>query len=137
MQHIVWPAVRSGHITSAPNEHRDNPEWWCEGIAPILADDRVFKLYWRGGKKRARGSWSHVCRELATHRFERQEATVPFIQKTVEEFLAAAGYQMDAAATTRCGAQVTGQQFAAAALVPGASGSRSSSAGASQHAAAG
>ena len=55
----------------------------------------------------------------------------------MEEFLAAAGYQVDAAATTRCGAQVTGQQFAAAALVPGASGSRSSSAGASQHTAAG
>ena len=102
MQHLVWPAARSGHITSAPNEHRDNPEWWCEDIAPILADDRVYKLYWKGGKKKARGCWSHVCRELAAHRFEGQEATVPFIQKTVEEFLAAAGYQVDAAATTRC-----------------------------------
>ena len=102
MKHIVWPVVHAGHITSAPNEHRDNPELWCEDIAPILADARVFLLYWKGGKERARGSWSHVCRELATHPSERQEATVPFIQKTLEEFLAAAGYQVDAAATTRC-----------------------------------
>ena len=25
MQHLVWPAAQSGHITSAPNENRDYP----------------------------------------------------------------------------------------------------------------
>ena len=93
MQHLVWPAVRQGVIRVAPKSDRDNPEWWCEDIVPILEDPEVFLLHSEGGKKMARRSWYHVCEELATYEFPPVVAAEPFTQKTVPEFLADAGYR--------------------------------------------
>ena len=67
MEHLVWPAVRAGEITQAPNALVDNPTWWREGIAPIFEDQRVYMLHWKGGKRKARSCWTHVCAELAGH----------------------------------------------------------------------
>ena len=82
MKHLVWPAVRAGEITEAPHEVRGNPTWWRDGIAPILQDSRVYKLYYKGGKKKANRCWTRVCAELARHVFVPTEATEAFRQKT-------------------------------------------------------
>ena len=52
MHHLVWPAVRAGEITQPPMAQLDNPTWWTDGIAPILEDERVYKLYWRGARRK-------------------------------------------------------------------------------------
>ena len=54
MEHLVWPAARAGRITSAPNADRDNPAWWVAEIKPLFEDERVFSIFWKGGKKRAK-----------------------------------------------------------------------------------
>ena len=54
MHHLVWPAVRAGEITQAPNALVDNPTWWKEGIAPIFEDERVYMLHWKGGRRSGR-----------------------------------------------------------------------------------
>ena len=81
MQHLVWPAVRAGEITQAPNAHVDIPTWWREGIAPILEDERVYSLHWKGGKRKAKSCWTHVCAELAPYEFARVERREDFRQK--------------------------------------------------------
>ena len=78
MKHLVWPAVRAGEITKAPHEVRGNPSWWRDGIAPILQDSRVYRLYYKGGKKQANKCWTRVCAELARHVFVRTEAAEAF-----------------------------------------------------------
>ena len=93
MTHLVWPAVWAGHIRAAPKASIDNPKWWVEGIAPILEHDDVYQLYYKGGKRKAKACWGHVCRELASHNFAEQEAPEPFTQKTALEFIEAAGYR--------------------------------------------
>ena len=85
MQHLVWPALRAGEITQAPKAQLDNPTWWTDGIAPILEDERVYKLYWRGGKKKAKKCWTHVCAVLARHDFVALETREAFRQKTVDD----------------------------------------------------
>ena len=54
MEQLVWPALRAGEITKAPKAHLDNPTWWTDGIVPILEDERVYKLHWKGSKKKAK-----------------------------------------------------------------------------------
>ena len=54
MQHLVWPALLAGEITQAPQAHVDNPTWWTDGIVPILENERVYKLHWKGSKKKAK-----------------------------------------------------------------------------------
>ena len=93
MTHFVWPAEWAGHIRAAPKASIDNPKWWVEGIAPILEHDDVYQLYYKGGKRKAKACWGHVCRELASHNFAEQEAPEPFTQKTALEFIEAAGYR--------------------------------------------
>ena len=93
MQHLVQPAVLKGIIRVAPRAHKDNPAWWTEGILPILHDSAVWSLYWLGGKRMARHSWYHVCEVLATYEFPAVLKPEPFTQKTVPEFLEAAGYR--------------------------------------------
>ena len=107
MEHLVWPAVRAGEITQAPNPQQDNPAWWSEGIAPIFEDARVYMLHWKGGKKKARGSWTHVCAELAAYEFARVERTEGFRQKNAEEFWVAAGYSVESGASTSTGNERT------------------------------
>ena len=65
MQHLVWPALRAGEITQPPNAQLENPKWWADGIAPILEDDRVYMLHWKGREKIARSCWTFVCEQLA------------------------------------------------------------------------
>ena len=103
MQHLVWPAVRAGEITQPPKAQLDNPTWWTDGIAPILEDERVYKLYWRGGKKKATNCWTHVCAVLARHDFVALETREAFRQKTVDDFLVAAGYFVGPAASNSTG----------------------------------
>ena len=69
MDHFVWPAVRAGHIKSAPSADVDNPIWWRNGIIPILEHERVYQLHWKGSKQKARSCWTHVCEQLASHVF--------------------------------------------------------------------
>ena len=54
MEHLVWPAARAGRITSAPNAERYNPAWWVAEIKPLFEDERVFSIFWKGGKKRTK-----------------------------------------------------------------------------------
>ena len=93
MHHLVWPAVRKGVIRTAPMSHRQNPTWWTQGILPILDDPSVWSLYWLGGKRMARNSWYHVCDALGSYDFLDEIPSQPFAQKTVQEFLQAAGYR--------------------------------------------
>ena len=93
MLHLVWPAVWQGVIRFAPIANKDNPDWWAEGVLPILNDPAVWSLHWLGGKKMARQSWYHVCRVLDTYDFPPVLRLLPFTQKTVPEFLEAAGYR--------------------------------------------
>ena len=81
MQHLVWPALRAGEITQPPKAQVDNPTWWTDGIAPILEDERVYQLHWRGRKKKATNCWTHVCAELARHDFVPLETREAFRQK--------------------------------------------------------
>ena len=74
MHHLVCAAVRAKEITQAPNAHVDIPACWREGIAPILEDERVYSLPWKGGKRKAKSCWTHVCAELGPHGFARVEA---------------------------------------------------------------
>ena len=122
MQHLVWPALLAGEITQAPQAHVDNPTWWTNGIAPILEDERVYTLYWRGGKKKAKSCWTHVCAVLASHDFEPLERTGAFRQKNADEFLAAAGYVVSAAArnSTGTGARKQGEAGGAHLTAPAA-----------------
>ena len=78
MEHLVWPAVRAGAITQPPRAQVDNPTWWTDGIAPILEDERVYMLHWKGGKKKARSCWTFVCEQLAGHDFVQPEAGEAF-----------------------------------------------------------
>ena len=103
MHHLVWPAVRAGEITQPPKAQLDNPTSWTDGIAPILEDERVYKLYWRGGKKKANNCWTHVCAVLARHDFVALETREAFLQKTVDDLLLAAGYIVGAAASNSIG----------------------------------
>ena len=82
MQHLVWPAMRAGEITQAPKELADNPTWWTDGIAQIFEDARVYLLHWKGGKRKARSCWKHVCAELAPYEFARVETREGFRQNT-------------------------------------------------------
>ena len=93
MEHLVHPAVLKGIIRVAPRAHKENPAWWVESILPVLNDPAVWTLYWLGGKRMAKHSWYHVCEVLATYEFPSVFNPEPFIQKTVPEFLAAAGYR--------------------------------------------
>ena len=93
MQHLVHPAVLKGIIRVAPKAYKENPAWWVESILPVLNDPAVWTLYWLGGKRMAKHSWYHVCEVLATYEFPSVFNPEPFIQKTVPEFLAAAGYR--------------------------------------------
>ena len=70
MQHLVWPALLAGEITQPPKAHVENPTWWTDGIAPIVSHELVYTLHWRGGKKKAKSCWTHVCEVLAGHEFE-------------------------------------------------------------------
>ena len=92
MQHLVWPAVWAGVIRVAPKSDRDNPPWWTREVLPILNDPEVGSLHWVGGNRMARKSWYHVCEVLATYEFPAVVRPEPFTQKTVPEFLKAAGY---------------------------------------------
>ena len=92
MEHLVWPAAQKGHINAAPKAHVDNPKLWTDGILPILDDQRVYTLHWKGSKKKAKSSWTHVCAELARHDFVPLDTKEAFRQKTVDDFLVAAGY---------------------------------------------
>ena len=103
MQHLVWPAVLAGEITQAPKPHRDNPTWWTDGIAPIFEDERVYSLHWKGGKRKAKSCWTHVCAELAPYEFARVERREAFRQTNADEFLVAAGYVASAAARNSTG----------------------------------
>ena len=60
MKHLVLPAVKAGVITSAPRAQYDNPPWWTDGIKPMLEDERIYKMHWKGGKKRAKHSWHYI-----------------------------------------------------------------------------
>ena len=93
MEHLVWPAVRHGVIRVAPNDTRDNPSWWIDGIVPILNHPEVFSLYYEGGKILAKNSWYHVCEVLSSYEFPPALPRAFFIQKTVQEFLEDAGYR--------------------------------------------
>ena len=101
----MWPAAQKGHINAAPNAHVDNPKWWTHGIVPILEDPRVYMLHWKGSKKAARSCWTFVCEHLAGHVFVPPEAEEAFTQKTVDEFLLAAGYVMPASARSSSGSK--------------------------------
>ena len=98
MNHFVWPALWRGVIRTASKVHTDHPEWWYQGIVPILQHPDVFSLYYKGGKRMASRSWGYVCAQLASHNFAEQDAAEPFTQKTVSEFVADAGYVKAAAA---------------------------------------
>ena len=65
MEQLVWPALRAGEITKAPKAHLDNPTWWTDGIVPILEDERVYKLHWKGSKKKQKKMLTFVCEQLA------------------------------------------------------------------------
>ena len=112
MQHLVWPAVRAGEITQPPKAQVDNPTWWTDGITQILEDERVYKLHWRGGTKKAKRCWTHVCAELARHDFVPLETREAFRQKNVDEFLVAAGYLVGPAASNSTGNNETKQREA-------------------------
>ena len=105
MQHLVWPAVRAGEITTAPKAHVDKPKWWTDGIVPILEDVRVYMLHWKGSKKKPKSCWTFVCQELASHDFVPPEAKEAFTQITVDEFLLAASYVMPASARSSSGSK--------------------------------
>ena len=62
-----WSVVRPHHFSTCRK--------------PLLEDERVFRVFWKGGKKRAKGCWAHVSRELESHTFEAQEAVVFHAQK--------------------------------------------------------
>ena len=81
MQHLVWPALLAGEITQPPKAHVENPAWWTDGIAPIVSHELVYTLHWRGGKKKAKSCWTHVCAVLARHDFEPLERRGAFWQK--------------------------------------------------------
>ena len=83
MQHLIWPAVAAGKITSAPNASTDNPEWWTK-ILPILEDDKVCGMFHQGGKRRARACWQHICRELQKHTFQATSENESYKQPTVQ-----------------------------------------------------
>ena len=106
MNHFVWPAVWRGVIRTASKVHTDHPEWWYQGIVPILQHPDVFSLYYKGGKRMASRSWGYVCAQLASHNFAEQDAAEPFTQKTVSEFLADAGYVKAAAAAEDAATEV-------------------------------
>ena len=93
MQHLVWPAVRAGVIRVAPAALKDNPEWWTEGILPILNHPEVASLHWVGGNHMARQSWWHVCEVLRPYEFPGVFFPESFAQRTVLEFLEVAGYR--------------------------------------------
>ena len=122
MHHLVWPAVRAGEITQAPNALVDNPTWWTEGIAPILEDERVYSLHWKGSKRKAKSCWTHVCAELGPHDFARVEAREAFRQINAQEFLVAAGYLVEPAASRSTGNEGTqeGEAEVAYATAPAA-----------------
>ena len=61
MEQLVRPALRAGEITKAQKAHADNPTWWTFGIVPILVNDRVYQLHWKGSKKKAKRCWTCVC----------------------------------------------------------------------------
>ena len=122
MHHLVWPAVLAGEITQAPKAHVDNPTWWTEGIAPILEDERVYSLHWKGGKRKAKSCWTHVCAELAPYEFARVETREAFRQNNAEEFEVAAGYLVEPAASRSTGNEGTqeGEAEVAYATAPAA-----------------
>ena len=92
----------------------------------ILADELVYKLHWKGCKKKARSCWTHVCEQLASHVFVAPEAGEAFRQKNVNEFLLAAGYVVAASASNSSGSKDIKEQAAAAAALPAAAASSSS-----------
>ena len=93
MHHLVWPAVSKGRIRTAPVSHRRYPIWWIVGILPILDDPSVWFLYWLGGQRMARNSWYYVCDTLGSYDFSNYIPSQFFVQKTVQQFLEAAGYR--------------------------------------------
>ena len=74
MNHIVWPAVWRGVIRTASKVHTDHPEWWYQGIVPILQHPDVFSLYYKGGKRMASRTWGYVCAQLACQNVAEQDA---------------------------------------------------------------
>ena len=84
MQHLVWPALLAGEITQPPKAHVENPAWWTDGIAPIVSHELVYTLHWRGGKKKAKSCWTHVCEVLAGHDFEPLERRGALRQKKTQ-----------------------------------------------------
>ena len=102
----------------------------------ILDDERAYKLHWKGSKKKARSCWTHVCEQLASHVFVAPEAGEAFRQKTVDEFLLAAGYVVAAAASNSSGSNDIKEQAAAAVALPAAAASSSSGKAGTKQAAA-
>ena len=103
---------------------------------PIFEDERVYTFHWKGGRKKARSCWTHVCEQLASHVFVAPEAGEAFRQKTIDEFLLAAGYVVAAAASNSSGSKDIKEQAAAAAALPAAAASSSSGKGRTKQAAA-
>ena len=62
-------------------EKSRNPTWWTDGIAPILSHERVYTWHWRGGNKKAKSCWTHVCAAPVRHDLEPLEARGAFRQK--------------------------------------------------------
>ena len=75
----------------------------------------MYRFYYKGGKKQANKCWTRVCAELARHVFVRTEAAEAFRQKSVPEFLRAAGYVGSAAARNTTGTEARKEGGAAAA----------------------
>ena len=65
----------------------------------------------------ARNSWYHVCDVLARHTFDREIEPQPFTQKTLDEFLQAAGYRKALATSDVASTEVTQAKSSKAALV--------------------
>jgi hypothetical protein len=113
MQHLIWPAVAAGKITVAPSATRDKPEWWND-MLPILEDAKVYGMFHKGGKKRARACWHHICDELHRHVFDglarqvwnyiSKPQSTSYAQPTVDEFLVAGGYKVAKAAVDKVSA---------------------------------
>jgi hypothetical protein len=83
MQHLIWPAVLAGKITSAPKASIDSPEWWSK-MLPILEDEKVYGMFSKGGKKRSRMCWDHICCVLEKHTFQATSENESYKQPTVQ-----------------------------------------------------
>ena len=90
---LGWPAVMKGVIRTAPMSHRHYPAWCTLDMLPILDDPCVWFLYWLAGKRMARNSWYHVCDTLGSYDFSIDVPPQAFAQKSVLQFLLAAGYR--------------------------------------------